>query len=80
MVKIFLISRHIDFTELQRGLIAKLTAGKAALSLSQVEAPSGAGKSEGLLARGFAAIKGEAAPKPLRRPGNAHDAKPANRA
>ena len=36
-------------------LIAKLSAGKAALTLSQVEAPSGAGKPEGLLARGFAA-------------------------
>jgi len=35
-------------------LIAKVSAGKAALSLSQVEAPLGAGKPEGLLARGFA--------------------------
>ena len=45
-------------------LIAKLSAGKATLSLAQVKAPQGAGKPEGLLARGFAAIKGETLPGP----------------
>ena len=59
-------------------LIAKLSAGKAALTLSQVEAPQGAGNPEGLLARGFAAIKGEAAQSPSAGPETSATQNPTN--
>ena len=58
-------------------MIAKLSAGKAALTLSQVEAPLGAGKPEGLLARGSAAIK-RGTPRGFTAigPGDANDGNP----